>query len=51
LNIWLVKKIVNGTKKFNELIPIFKFKLNETATNVHEKLMQWLFSYFLITSN
>lgn len=35
------KKIVNGTKKSNELILIFK--LNETATNVHDKLMQWLF--------
>jgi hypothetical protein len=36
------KKIVNGTKKSNELILIFK--LNETATNVHDKLMQWLFT-------
>ena len=35
------EKTVNGTKKSNELILIFK--LNETATNVHDKLMQWLF--------
>ena len=35
------KKIVNGNKKSNELILIFK--LNETATNVKDKLMQWLF--------
>lgn len=35
------RKSVNGTKKSNELILIFK--LNETATNVHDKLMQWLF--------
>lgn len=35
------KKIVNGNKKSNELILIFK--LNETATNVEDKLMQWLF--------
>ena len=34
-------KIVNGNKKSNELILIFK--LNETATNVEDKLMQWLF--------
>ena len=35
------KKIVNGNKKSNELILIFK--LNETSTNVEDKLMQWLF--------
>jgi len=35
------KKIVNGNKKSNELILIFK--LNETSTNVKDKLMQWLF--------
>lgn len=35
------KKVVNGTKKSNELILIFQ--LNETAVNVHDKLMQWLF--------
>ena len=35
------RKSVNGAKKSNELILIFK--LNETATNVHDKLMQWLF--------
>lgn len=35
------KKFVNCTKKSNELILIFK--LNETAIDVQDKLMQWLF--------
>lgn len=34
------KRIVNGDKKSNELILIFK--LTEKATNVHDTLMKWL---------
>ena len=37
----IVRKCVNGTKKSNELI--LMFELNETATNVDDKLMKWLF--------
>lgn len=35
------KRVVNGNKKSNELILIFE--VNETATKVHDKLLQWLF--------
>ena len=35
------KKKVNGDKKSNELLLIFR--LNEKSSNVHDKLMKWLF--------
>ena len=41
INDMACRKVVNGNEKSNELILIFK--LNETATDVHDELMQWLF--------
>ena len=41
INDMACRKVVNGNKKSNELILIFK--LDETATDVHDQLMQWLF--------